>query len=394
MDRRLFLMGLSTAPALLRATRVGAAEAARARLLVVFLRGGHDAANLLVPYASPFYYEARPDIAIPQPSAAAASAIALDDHWALHPALRDSLHPLFVRGEVAFIPFAGTTDTSRSHFETQEAMELGQPADRSRDYRSGFLNRLAAVVQGAEPMAFTDDLPVILQGTVQVPNTSLKGLARPSLDARQSDLIASMYKGTGMEEQVTEGFAVRDQVMRDLATEMHSASANAVTARGFELEARRMARLMKDHHDIGFVDVGGWDTHVNQGGNSGYLAARFAELGLGLAAYAQEMGPAWRHTTVVVLSEFGRTFRQNGNRGTDHGHGGAFWILGGGLRGGRVAGNQVRVAPDTLFQGRDLPVLNEYRQILGGLLTRQFGLNRNQLAQVFPGVAPTDLGLL
>lgn len=155
-----------------------------------------------------------------------------------------------------------------------------------------------------------------------------------------------------------------------------------------------MARLMKDHHDIGFVDVGGWDTHVNQGGNSGYLAARFAELGLGLAAYAQEMGPAWRHTTVVVLSEFGRTFRQNGNRGTDHGHGGAFWILGGGLRGGRVAGNQVRVAPDTLFQGRDLPVLNEYRQILGGLLARQFGLNRNQLAQVFPGVAPTDLGLL
>jgi uncharacterized protein (DUF1501 family) len=144
---------------------------------------------------------------------------------------------------------------------------------------------------------------------------------------------------------------------------------------------------------VGFVDVGGWDTHVAQGGAEGQLAVRLQQLGGGLAAFAAEMGPAWRETVVVVISEFGRTFRENGNRGTDHGHGSVYWLLGGAVRGGRVAGEQVRVARGTLFQDRDYPVLNEYRGLLGGLLERMYGLSDAQLEKVFPGAKPADLAL-
>jgi uncharacterized protein (DUF1501 family) len=394
MDRRHFLQHAATLPLALGGGRLFAAPAAPGRFLLVFLRGGYDAASLLVPTASSFYYEVRPDIAIARPSGDAGAALPLDASWGLHPALRDSVHPLFRSGQAAFIAFAGTDDTSRSHFETQDSIELGQSPDKSRNYRSGFLNRLAGVLGGAAPIAFTDQLPIVFQGDIQVPNTSLRNVGKPGVDARQSALIASMYKGTALDAKVTEGFAVRDEVSRELAGEMEAASRNALTTKGFESEARRMARLMRERYHLGFVDVGGWDTHVGQGGATGNLAGRLEELGRGLAAFAQEMGGTWRDTTVVVVSEFGRTLRQNGNRGTDHGHGTVFWVLGGGVRGGRIAGEQVKVEAATLFQNRDYPVLNEYRAVLGGLFARQFGLDRARLEQVFAGVRPADLGLV
>src|SRR5205814_5725212 len=183
-----------------------------------------------------------------------------------------------------------------------------------------------------------------------------------------------MYQGTVLGAPVAEGFAARDTVMRDLGDEMVAASRNAVTARAFEVQAQRIARLMRGDYRLGFGDVGGWDTHVGEGGTSGQLATRLEELGRGLAALASEMGEAWRHTVVLVISEFGRTLRENGNRGTDHGHGTVYWALGGALRGARVAGEQVRVARETLFQDRDYPVLNEYRALLGGLFSRLYGL--------------------
>jgi uncharacterized protein (DUF1501 family) len=183
-------------------------------------------------------------------------------------------------------------------------------------------------------------------------------------------------------------------VLREMSVEMDAASRTAITAKGFELDARRIARLMKDRYNLGFIDVGGWDTHVNQGAATGYLASRLEELGVGLAAFAQAMGPAWRDTTVVVMSEFGRTFRQNGNQGTDHGHGSVFWMMGGSVRGRQGVGEQLPVTQSTLFQNRDLPVLNEYRALLGELLQRQYGLSASQLDNVFPGVQPSDLGLL
>jgi uncharacterized protein (DUF1501 family) len=203
-----------------------------------------------------------------------------------------------------------------------------------------------------------------------------------------------MYRGTPLAATVQEGFTVRAEVMRELAAEMDAASRNAISSKGFELEARRIAKLMREDYQLGFVDVGGWDTHVGQGAATGYLASRLDELGHGLAAFAQEMGAAWKDTTVLVISEFGRTFRQNGNRGTDHGHGSVYWVMGGSVRGGRIAGEQVAVDRANLLEDRDYQVRNEYRALIGGLLQRQYGLSPAQLEQVFPGARPQDLGLL
>ena len=397
MQRRHFVQALSVgigAGLAISSGQLFAASSNTPRLLIVFLRGGYDAANLLIPTSSSFYYESRPNIAIAKPSTELDSALALNADWGLHPALRDTVYPMFKNGEAAFIPFAGTPNTSRSHFETQDSIELGQPLEQSKNYRSGFLNRLATMVRSSEGMSFTDQLPLVFQGSANVPNTALRSNPKPSVDNRQSSIIASMYGNTSLATAVSEGFSVRNEVMVEMKAEMEAASRNAVSSKGFELEARRIAHLMKERYSIGFVDVGGWDTHVNQGGASGYLAGRFEELGRGLQGYAQEMGVLWKSTTVVVVSEFGRTFRQNGNRGTDHGHGTAYWVLGGGVRGGKVAGDQVRVEQSTLFQNRDFPVLNDYRAVLAGLFARQYGLGVAQNEQVFAGVKAKDLGLL
>lgn len=395
MNRRQLLQSLAAAPlALGPAGRLLAAPNGGAKLLVVFLRGGYDAANLLVPVSSSFYYEARPNIAVPVPGNDEKSAIALDGDWGLHPALRASLYPLYEKRQLAFIPFAGTDDLTRSHFETQDSIELGQPLGGTRDFQSGFLNRLAAAVNPSQPMSFTDQLPLVFRGTAQVPNMALKSLAKPGIDARQVAIIQQMYAGTRLEGAVKEGFSVRDEVMQGMAGEMEMASRNAITTKGFELEARRIAKLMAERFDIGFVDVGGWDTHVGEGAGTGYLAGRLDELGRGLAAFADEMGSAWRDTVVVVVSEFGRTFRENGNKGTDHGHGTVYWVLGGSLRGGRVAGEQVKVERATLFQDRDYPVLNEYRAVIGGLVAKIFQLSPERMAAVFPGAGIRDLGLV
>ncbi|MFA9218362.1 MAG: DUF1501 domain-containing protein, partial [Sphingomonadaceae bacterium] len=341
--------------------------------------------------------QSRPSIAGPR-RGQAGGALALDADWGLHPALAGSLMPLFQRGQAAFIPFAGTDDLTRSHFETQDGIELGQALTGRRDYGSGFLNRLAQVLGGGPlqevtPIAFTDQLPLILQGGVQVPNMALRTLSKPAVDARQASLISAMYEGTPLAAPVREGFMVRDEVLKEMIGEMEGANRNAISAKGFELEARRIARLMKDKYHLGFIDVGGWDTHVGQGGASGYLAGRLEELGRGLSGFAQEMGSDWNDTVVVVLSEFGRTFRENGNRGTDHGHGSVYWLLGGSVHGAAVRGEQIKLDAATLFQNRDYPVLNEYRALLGGLFSRLYWLTPAQIDHIF-GTPGRDLGLL
>jgi uncharacterized protein (DUF1501 family) len=394
MQRRHLLQMLAAAPLASLSSGLFAAPATAPKMLLVFLRGGYDAANLLVPVSSQFYYDARPNIAVPRPSTELNSAISLNADWGLHPALRESIYPLYATGQAAFIPFAGTDDLSRSHFETQDSIELGQPIAGHRDFHSGFMNRLVTELKGSSPISFTDQLPLTFQGGAQVPNMALRNLGKPAVDARQSDIIAAMYKGTPLAAQVSEGFTVRDDVMRKMTGEMEAANRNAISTKGFEAEARRMARLMRDKYGLGFVDVGGWDTHVGEGGATGYLAGRLDELGRGLAGFAQEMGPDWQNTVVVVMSEFGRTFRENGNRGTDHGHGSVFWVLGGGLKGGQVAGEQVKVEQKTLFQNRDYPVLNDYRSVLGNLFARMYGLNPGQVERIFPGAARKEFGLV
>jgi len=233
-----------------------------------------------------------------------------------------------------------------------------------------------------------------MRGNVQVANTALKNPSRANVDARQSGIIQQMYGNSQLGQQVSEGFQVRGEVAREMQDEMNAASRNAISAKGFALEAQRVARMMRDKYALGFIDVGGWDTHVDQGGAKGALANKFEELGRGLLAYRDAMGSEWQNTTVVVLSEFGRTFRENGKRGTDHGHGSVYWVLGGGLRGGVVAGEQTELTQNKLFQNRDYPVLNEYRAVLGGMFQRLYGLSQQQLATVFAGVTPRDLNLL
>ncbi len=413
MQRRHFLHA-AAASALaggltLNAARTWAAPAGSTldtRLLVVFLRGAYDACNVLVPQTS-FYRECRPNIAIPKPGTGKDAALAFDADWALMPALQSTLYSRIQAGEVAFVPFAGIDDLSRSHFETQDRVELGLPLPGEHldpgtprpDTTQGFLNRLAQELgarldSDQRVMAFTDRLPMVLQGRRMVTNTSLARTGKPGTDARQAALLQKMYAGTPLERGVSEGLDTQRQVAAEMAAEMQEASRNAITPKGFDLEATRIARLMRDQVRVGFVDVGGWDTHVGQGGATGALAQRIGDLSRGLDTFAREMGPAWKDTVVVVISEFGRTFKENGNRGTDHGHGTAYWVMGGAVHGG-VRGEQVALTgPAALNQGRDWPVLNEYRAVFGGLFRRMYGLDDEQLQRVFPGGRPRDLGLV
>jgi len=399
MNRRQFLLAAAaaaTAPLFSYSGRLFAAPASTPRLLLVFLRGGYDCNNLLVPCGSDFYYESRPTIAIARPDPANAnSAIALDGQWGLNPVLRDSLYPLWQRKQLAFVPFAGTDDMSRSHFETQDNIESGEASGQRKDYRSGFLARLSGSLANVPSIAFTDALPLSFQGGGKdIPNISLRGVAKPAFDERQSGILADMYKGTRLAAAATDGLELRQKVSKDLQDEMMKANRGAPNAKNFAAETQRIATMMRDQYRLGFVDVGGWDTHVNQGGANGALANNLSNLGQGLAAYADALGDEWNNTVVVVVSEFGRTFRENGNKGTDHGHGTVYWVLGGRVRGGRIAGVQVAVNAQNLLQDRDYPVLNNYRDVLGGLFARTWGLSQSQLQGVFPGAKPQDLQLV
>jgi uncharacterized protein (DUF1501 family) len=390
MRRRQFLTAALTVPFLGTAGRLYALPSANApRLLVVFMRGAYDAANIVVPVSSAFYYAARPTLAIQK-----SQALPLTSDWGLHPALKDSLYPLWAKDQIAFVPFAGTDDLTRSHFETQDTIELGQPVDGSRDYRSGFMSRVAASLAGSDPIAFTSDLPLSFRGAKPIPNIALNFTGKPGVAGKNAELIQAMYQGSELAPAVAQGFAVQDEVYQAISAEMQAANRNAVSPKGFELSAQRIGILMRDKFNLGFVDVGGWDTHVNQGNADGYLANRIGELGRGLALLASTLGDNWDNTVVIVVSEFGRTFRENGDRGTDHGHGSVYWVLGGKVQGGKIAGRQVEVTQATLFQNRDWPVLNDYRGLIGGVLQKTYGLNNAQLTTIFPATQPDDLALI
>jgi uncharacterized protein (DUF1501 family) len=379
--------------------RLFAAPVTGPRFLMVFLRGGYDSTNLLIPYSSSYYYEARPNIAVPRPDPESkTTALALNADWALAPAVRDTIGGMYLQRQVAFVPFAGTDDLTRSHFETQDSIELGQPLNGVRNYRSGFLGRLSDILIGssiaAAPISFTDALPLSFQGAGTVPNLSMKSVDKPSFDDRQARILSDMYSGHRLESAVSSGLELRQEVAKEMADEMTAANRGAINTKGFELEAERMGKLMRDKYRLGFIDVGGWDTHVGEGAAQGTLAGNLASLGRGLQLFSQSLGNEWNNTVVVVVSEFGRTFRENGNRGTDHGHGTVYWVLGGAIDGGRIAGEQLRVDRSTLFQDRDFPVLNDYRAVFGGLFRSMWGLSADQTGRVFQQVAPVDLKLV
>jgi uncharacterized protein (DUF1501 family) len=396
MHRRDFLTAGLAATTVAVGGRAWSAPATDQRLLVIFLRGGYDAMNVVIPTSSDFYYESRPTIAIARPDPANPNAaLPLDSDWSLHPALKDSLYPLWAKKQIAFIPFAGTDDMTRSHFETQDTIELGQPVGGPRNYRSGFMGRLAQELSGGRPIAFTAQPPLAFQGPMSVPNLNITSVSKPGVDERQAKLIQEMYQGHDLQAAVTEGFSARDKAYAALAGEMAAANRNAISPSGFELAARRVARMMKTDYNLAFLDVGGWDTHVNQGGATGMLADRIGQLGRGLAALAGDLGPeAWANTTLVVLSEFGRTFKENGDKGTDHGHGSVYWVLGGGVKGGRIAGEQLAFSAGLLNDKRDLKVLTDYRSLTAELVERLYNVRAHSLDALFPGARASKLDLI
>ena len=364
-------------------------------LLLVFLRGGYDCANAIIPYSSDFYYEARPSIAIARPTAGdAAGALRLDGDWALAPALRATIGARFEKREVAFVPFAGPDDLSRSHFETQDYIERGQPASSAQDFRSGFLARLAGVLTGASPIAFTDALPRCFQGA-NVPNVSLRGVGKPAFDERQSSILAGMYKGNRPRGSGRRGAggapdrraragpgAPRGQPRLNQPEGVRARSSPHRAPHARPVSTRLRGRRRMGHPRRRGRRAGRTGEQPRQPGPRTGCAGRGARARAG------------SDTVVVVISEFGRTFRENGNKGTDHGHGSTYWILGGGIRGGAVVGPQVKVERATLLQDRDYPVLTDVRSLLGGLFSRMFGLSTSDLDRVFPGAVPADLGLV
>lgn len=403
MDRRNFLRLALGSAALTASWRLWSlpAGATDSRLIVVFLRGAYDSLSAVVPYNDPFYYEARPTLAIPRPNARQQdSSILLDNRWALHPVLGDSLLPFWSSEQLAFVPFSGTGFVSRSHFQAQDWVEFGLAPNDKKSVSSGFLNRLLvelkASPQQQRGVGFTQTLPPSLRGEVSVANSPVRLSAAQNLDNDYEQMLLSLYQGHALEQMVREGLGLRQEIRQELKEEMEAASRGAAPAGGFALDASRIGSIMQEHpeYNVGFVDIGGWDTHNNQGATQGDLAKKLAGLGNGLDALASSLGDDWNKTLVVVISEFGRTFRENGSKGTDHGHGSTLWVMGGGLKGGRICGEQQLLTAATLHEQRDVPVLNEYRDVLGGLFARLYGLNKASLERIFPQSNPLDLKLL
>lgn len=423
VNRRSFLQwaGLGAATVPLSSRLWALPTPVPARLVVLMLRGAYDGISALVPYADDFYYDSRPGIAIARPPPASGSlravmadglalddsvasvdhAIRLDGRWGLHPRLLQPLGGLVNSGQLAFVPFAGTGFESRSHFDAQDWLESGQPSSVARpDLSVGFLNRLAAELAGRKGAAvsFTNNLPVALRGPVEVANSPVYAAKPQGATMAQGfeSQVLAMYQGHAWQAMAEEGTGLRRALSEAMQQEMQASSRGAQPAQGFALQAQRMGSYLRDHPKvvIAFMDVGGWDTHAAQGAANGVLSTRLQGLGQGLQNLAKGLGPSWQNTVVVVVSEFGRTFAENGSKGTDHGHGNVMWVAGGALTGKGVAGEQVDLTAKTLHQGRDLPVLNLHQEVMAGLLQRMYGLNARALGRVFPAATAKDLRLL
>jgi uncharacterized protein (DUF1501 family) len=398
MDRREFLRYALLASGVTLfdvGTRGWAAQLAKTtagnrRLVVVFLRGAVDGLNVVVPWGDGRYYEARPTIAIPKPGQDG-GALDLDGYFGLHPSLAPML-PLWQAKTLAFIHASGSPDPNRSHFDAQDFMETGTPGVRTTP--DGWMNRLLAVLPGThsptEALSLGATVPRILSGPNAVSNLPLgRDAGRPTAMDRPkvADAFASLYQGDGaLSKDFQEGQAARSQLMDDLNKDIADSYNGAPSVDGFTDDSSRLAKLMRKDSGIrlGFLAVGGWDTHVGEGSGKGQLARHLDSLGQGLAALRQDLGPVYDDTAVLVMSEFGRTFRENGNGGTDHGHGNVMWLMGGRIKGGKVYGQWPGLADEQLYQQRDLAVTTDFRQVIGAVITRHLSLPTAALGTVFP----------
>lgn len=387
---------LPLAPNAWAAASVSAAAAPK-RLVIVFLRGAVDGLSVVVPHGDPSYYDARRSIAIPK---GRDGVIDLDGHFGLHPALAP-VEPLWRDKTLAFIHASGSPDPSRSHFDAQAMMEAGTPGNPAT--RVGWLNRLLGALPGPHPPTEAVSLgsltPRILSGPLPVANIEAgRNAGKPIALDRPAvrEAFAALYDGDDdMSRAFRQGQEARKQLLSDMEREMEAADNGAPLPNGFPADAKRLGGLIAREPAIrvAFVGLGGWDTHVNQGNVKGQLANRLQPLAEGLSSFTKALGPAYRDTVIVVMSEFGRTVRENGNGGTDHGHGNVMWLMGGGINGGKVHGEWPGLATERLYEGRDLAVTTDFRAPIAAILARHMGLPDAALESVFPAMPPADPAL-
>ena len=399
ITRRVFLrnsglavIGTAAIPSFLARAAFGATEAGTRtkRLVVIFQRGAADGLNIVVPHAEPQYYAMRPSINIPRKD-----VIDLNGFFGLHPAMA-SFQPLWQQRQLAIVHAAGSPDPNRSHFDAQDFMESGTPGIKSTE--DGWLNRaLRNLPHGPQKSAFEaiamgPSIPRILSGLE--PAVAMNNINDFSVGGRSAKVspVANTFEAmydhsldTVMHGTGEETFdAVKMLRASDPASYKPAPGAYYPKGR-FGDSLRQLAQLIKANLgvQVAFADIGGWDHHVNEGSTDGQIANVLRDFSQSIAAFWTDLGDLGEDTVVVTMSEFGRTARENGNRGTDHGHANVMFVLGGPVKGGKVYGRWPGLDQSQLYEGRDLALTTDFRQVLGEAVARHMG-NKN-LATVFPG---------
>ncbi len=414
ITRRIFLrnsamaaVGTAAIPAFLTRAVMAQTDAARAsgkRLVVIFQRGAADGLNVVIPHGDPAYYQLRSSIAI-QPK----ELIDLDGFYGLHPSMA-SLKPVWDRGHLAAVHACGSPDTTRSHFDAQDYMESGTPGVKATT--DGWLNRaLQSERPGPTPpsafraIALGTALPRTLEGIVpavaigNVKDFAIGGSTPSNASARQpaaQDGFASMYASSVNAVLHGTGGETFDAIRMLKSTDpTHYVPANRANypKAAFGDSMKQIAQLMKANLgvEVAFAEIGGWDTHQNQGGANGQLANRLREFSDSLAAFWTDLGDQGGDVIVVTMSEFGRTARQNGTGGTDHGHANVMFVMGGPVRGGKVYGRWPGLSPDQLNEGRDLAITTDFRSVLAEATLA--AMKAPRLDRIFPGISITSNSL-
>jgi uncharacterized protein (DUF1501 family) len=401
ISRRYFLksggiamVGMAALPSFLQRAVASTTGPGKKKMVVLFQRGAMDGLNVVVPFGEPNYYRMRPTIAIPEPKRGGSdAALDLDGFFGLHPSLQP-LMPLFRGGQLAIVQAVGSPDPTRSHFDAQDYMESGTPGLKATD--NGWLNRALQNMpeEKASPfraVAFGPYLPRTLQGSAPaVAIADLKQFkmygpqqtAEGGFEAMYSQTVDHAMRGVG-----NETFEAIDQLKKINPDSYQPENGAQYPKSRFAQSLQEIAELFKADVglEVAFLDSGGWDNHVNEGGVQGQLSNLLKDLGQGIAAFHQDMGDRMGDVVFVSMSEFGRTAHENGNRGTDHGHANCMFVMGGDVKGGRVYTKWPGLNDDQLNQGRDLAVTTDYRSVLGEIISKHLG--DKTLASVFPGFA-------
>src|SRR5271170_2700973 len=392
------LVGLSTMPAFLQRAVAATPSAGNKQLVVLFQRGAADGLNIVVPFAESNYYRMRPTIAIPAPRRGVGdTAVDLDGFFGLHPGLA-ALTPLFQKNQLAIVHAAGSPDPTRSHFDAQDYMESGTPGVKATE--DGWLDRAIGTVpeENATPfraVAMGPNLPRMLQGStgaiaipdlrqfkVQSQSAAMANVAEGGFEAMYSQSVDHALHGTGAET-----FEAIDLLRKTDMAKFPPDNGAEYPKSVVGQRLQQIAVMIKANigAEVLFLDCGGWDNHVNEGGAQGQLANLLKDLGQSLAAFHQDMGDRMGDIVVVTMSEFGRTAKENGNRGTDHGHANCMFVMGGDVKGGRVYEKWPGLNDHQLNEGRDLALTTDFRSVVSEILTKH--LSVKEMAPVFPGFA-------